>query len=108
MKAEWFLNYHDIPDLLQNWLVGLGVRDPERAGRDVRDLIKKAGPGCLTLIAKLAVQLDGVLPRCPDPGMALSNLERYLAAGPEHEPTLRKLVDNPRTTEILLQVFSTS
>ena len=22
MKAEWFLNYHDIPDLLQNWLVG--------------------------------------------------------------------------------------
>ena len=108
MKAEWFLNYHDIPDLLQNWLVGLGVRNPERAGRDVRDLIKKAGPGCLNLIAKLAVQLDAVLPRCPDPGMALSNLERYVAAGPEHEPTLRKLVDNPRTTEILLQVFSTS
>src|SRR4051812_32443796 len=108
MKADWFITYHDIPDLLHNWLVGLGVRDPERAARDLRDLIRRAGPGCMDLIARIAVQLHSVLPRCPEPGMALSNLERYIAARPEPEPLLRKLADNPKTTEILLQVFSTS
>lgn len=108
MNAEWFLNYHDIPDLLQHWLAGLGVRDPERGGRDIRDLLGKAGPGGLDLVARLAVYLDAVLPRCPDPGMALSNLERYVSAGPKPGTTLGNLVSNPRTTEILLQVFSTS
>src|SRR5262249_22769622 len=108
MKAEWFLNYHDIPDLLQSWLVGLGVRDPERGERDVRDMVERLGPGSLDLVARLAVQLNSVLPRCPEPGMALSNLERYVAAGPDPAPTLTKLAESPKTTEILLQVFSTS
>src|SRR5262249_42257555 len=47
-------------------------------------------------------------PRCADPGMALANLERFIAAVPEIESTLRDLAQNARTTEILLQVFSTS
>ena len=40
--------------------------------------------------------------------MALVNLERFMAAVPRLEATLGDLAENPRTTEIVLQVFSTS
>ena len=108
MNAEGFLSYRDKPELLESWLWGLGVRDPRRAGRDLQDLIDRAGPGRLELIARIAVQLDTVLPRCPEPGMALANLERFVAGQPDPEPGLRNLAENIKTTEILLQVFSTS
>ncbi len=108
MTPTWFLTYHDVPELIHRWLSGLGVRDPERAGHDLADLIRRAGPDCLELVAKIAVQLDAVLPRCADSGMALANLERFMAAVPRIETTLGELAANPRTTEILLQVFSTS
>ena len=86
MNADWLLSSRDTPELLQDWLVGLGVRDAERAGRDFRDLIERAGAGCLDVIALIAAQLQTLLPRCPEPGMALSNLERYIAAVPRPEP----------------------
>ena len=108
MNADGFLSYRDKPELLESWLSGLGVRDPQRAGRDLLDLIDRAGPGRMELIGRIAVQLDAVLPRCPEPGMALANLERFVAGQPDPEPALRKLAENIRTTEILLQVFSTS
>ena len=76
--------------------------------RDLADLTRRAGPDCTDLVARIAVQLDAVLPRCADPGMALANLERFMAAVPRIETTLAELAENPRTTEILLQVFSTS
>jgi glutamate-ammonia-ligase adenylyltransferase len=108
MIADWFLSHHHDPELLERWLVGLGVRDSQRAARDLRDLIERAGPGCLELIAQIAAQLNNVLPRCPEPGMALSNLERFIASRPRPEPPLHKLAANPKTTETLLHVFSTS
>ncbi len=40
--------------------------------------------------------------------MALANLERFMAAAPRVEATLAHLCGDPRATEILLQVFSTS
>ncbi len=106
MKVDWFLSRHDVPELLEPWLAGLGVRDAARGARALRDLVKTA-PRALASIARLAVQLDGVLPHCPDPTMALVNFERFLAASPL-EATLHELADNPRTTEILLQVVGTS
>ncbi|MGA2700825.1 MAG: bifunctional [glutamate--ammonia ligase]-adenylyl-L-tyrosine phosphorylase/[glutamate--ammonia-ligase] adenylyltransferase [Isosphaeraceae bacterium] len=108
MNADGFLSYRDNPELLESWLIGLGVRDPQRAGRDLQDLIDRAGPGRMELITRIAIQLDTVLPRCPEPGMALANLERFVAGQSDPEPALRKLADNLKTTEILLQVFSTS
>jgi [glutamine synthetase] adenylyltransferase / [glutamine synthetase]-adenylyl-L-tyrosine phosphorylase len=108
MNAGWFLTYHEIPELLENWLSGLGVRDPQRGARDLIDLTRRAGQGRLDRIAQIAGQLNAVLPGCPDPGMALTNLERFLAAVGRLDETLDQLVADARTTEILLQVFSTS
>ena len=108
MNAGWFLTYHEIPELLQNWLSGLGVRDAERGARDLIDLTRRAGTGRLDRVDRIAVQLDSVLPGCPDPGMALTNLERFLGAVRRLDETLDQLVGDARTTEILLQVFSTS
>src|SRR3954452_11187827 len=108
MTAGWFLTYHEIPELVHRWLAGLGVRDPQRSARDLADLTHRAGPEGRERVARIAVQLDAVLPRCPDPGMALTNLERFLAAVPRFDQTLDELASDARTTEILLQVFSTS
>ena len=108
MTSGWFLKYHEIPELVQRWLASLGVRDPERGASDLSDLTRRAGPERLEQVARIAVQLDAVLPRCPDPGMALTNFERFLAAVPRLDQTLDELAGDVRTTEILLQVFSTS
>ena len=108
MNAGWFSTYHEIPELVHSWLAGLGVRDPERGARDLADLTHRAGAAHRDQIDRIAVQLDAVLPGCPDPGMALTNLERFLAAVPRLDQTLDQLAGDPRTTEILLQVFSTS
>jgi glutamate-ammonia-ligase adenylyltransferase len=108
MTSAWFLTYHDVPELVHDWLSGLGVRDPDRGVRDLADLTRRAGPASLALVARIAVQLDVVLPRCADPGMAIANLERFMAAVPRIEFALEELAEGPRTTEVLLQVFSTS
>jgi [glutamine synthetase] adenylyltransferase / [glutamine synthetase]-adenylyl-L-tyrosine phosphorylase len=108
MTAGWFLTYHEIPEVVQAWLARLGVRDPERGSRDLADLTRRAGVDSLPDVARLAVLLDAILPRCADPGMALANLERFLAAVPWLSATLRDLAGDTRTAEILLQVFSTS
>src|SRR5262249_26952563 len=108
MTPAWFLHYHEIPELIRPWLAGLGIRDPDRAGRDLADITRHAGTECLELVARIAVQLDTILPRCADPGMALANLERFVAALPQVTSTLAQLAQDARPTEILLQVFSTS
>jgi [glutamine synthetase] adenylyltransferase / [glutamine synthetase]-adenylyl-L-tyrosine phosphorylase len=108
MTKAWYVTYHDVPELVQRWLSGLGVRDPERGARDLADLTRRVGLECLDLLARIMVQLDTILPRCADPGMALVNLERFMAAVPRIDSTLGELANNVRTTEILLFVFSTS
>jgi len=108
ITSEWFLADHANPREVERWLTGLGVRDSERAASELADLTHRAGPGALPLVARIVAQLDLVLPRCADPAMALANLERYLTGVPRIDSTLEKLAEHPRTTEILLQVFSTS
>ena len=90
--AERFSSLMDNPEMARLWLAGLGVRDAERGFRDLRDLAARGLP--LRLVARLAEQLDSALPRCPDPGMALTNLERFVAASPTPEATLEALATN--------------
>nr|WP_303652551.1 bifunctional [glutamate--ammonia ligase]-adenylyl-L-tyrosine phosphorylase/[glutamate--ammonia-ligase] adenylyltransferase [Paludisphaera mucosa] len=94
--------------MTRKWLQGLGVRDLDRGLRDLEDLARHAGPEPRPLLARIAGQFDVVLPRSSDPGMALTNFERYVAALPDPPSGLAQLAARPRTTETLLQVFSTS
>ena len=97
------------PSWSSDWLAGLGVRDPERGGRDLRDLTRRGGAGRCADVARLAVQLDAHPAPLPRPGHGAGQpraVRGRRARG--SSATLRDLADDPRTTEILLQVFSTS
>ncbi len=94
------------PGRVRLWLAGLSVRDADRGFRDLCDL---AGLGLSEgTSSALLDHLNRLLPRCPDAGMALTNLERYLSAGDDPEVTTRTLVESPRTAEVAVQLFSTS
>src|SRR5262249_54561006 len=62
----------------------------------------------LDALRELCHPLGRLLPRCPDPDMALNNLERFLAhpAGVQQLPAL--LEARARSLEPLLQLLSTS
>jgi glutamate-ammonia-ligase adenylyltransferase len=87
--------------LLQNW----NLRDPERGWRNLTGL---ADAISLDGLREICTPLGRLLPRCPDPDMALNNLERYLAnpAGVAQLPVL--LENRARVLETLLLLFSTS
>jgi glutamate-ammonia-ligase adenylyltransferase len=105
-SADWFLVLFEDRATTERWLGALGVRDTERGCRDLRDLARRGGGP--ELLAQVAGQLHALLPRCPDAGMALANLERFVAANRQPEAALRALAEHPRTTEVLVQLFSTS
>jgi glutamate-ammonia-ligase adenylyltransferase len=88
------------------WLASVGVRDTDRGYRDMRDL---ASLGLSEATASALVShLTRLLPLCPDAGMALTNLERFLSGSPDREATAHLVVDSPRTAEVAIQLFSTS
>ncbi len=86
-------------------LGGWGVRDHDRGGRNLAALKRHLGRDAL---AALAGPLGRLLPRCPDPDMALNNLERFFAH-PAAPALLSVVIENrARVLEILLGLFSTS
>jgi glutamate-ammonia-ligase adenylyltransferase len=86
-------------------LVPWGLRDLERGWRNINALAATMGVGAL---GELLPLLGRFLPRCPDPDMALNNLEHFLASagGQERLPALFE--GRARTLEILLQIVGTS
>jgi len=106
INADWFRTILADPATTRLWLGGLGVRDTDRAARDLGDLARRADSAAD--MHRLALRLDALLPRCPDPGMALANLERFVAACALPGEMIVRLSESARTTEILTQLFSTS
>jgi glutamate-ammonia-ligase adenylyltransferase len=86
-------------------LHGWGLRDLEGGWRNLTHLADLLGSEPLR---ELCHPLGRVLPRCPDPDMALNNFERFLSnpAGLAQLPTL--LEPRTRCLETLLQLFSSS
>src|SRR2546423_1574125 len=76
------------------------LRDLERGYRNLCHLAGTIGPEPLQALAHA---LARILPRCPDPDMALNNLERFLASagGRDRLPVL--LEPRARALETLLQ-----
>jgi glutamate-ammonia-ligase adenylyltransferase len=87
--------------LLDNWR----LRDLERGWRNLTHLANAIGVDALR---DLCNPLTRILPRCPDPDMALNNFERFLAnpAGAQRLHVLRE--HRARTLETVLQLLSTS
>jgi [glutamine synthetase] adenylyltransferase / [glutamine synthetase]-adenylyl-L-tyrosine phosphorylase len=105
MQLEQLRNYVDsltgARTLLRTWR----LRDPERGWRNLTGLAEVLS---LDGLLDLCTPLGRLLPRCPDPDMALNNLERFLA-NPSAVAQLPALLENrARLLEILLQLFSTS
>src|SRR3954470_15412508 len=96
MNADWFRTILADPATTRLWLGGLGVRDADRAARDLRDLARRAGSA--GDMNRVALRLDALLPRCPDPGMALANLERFVAACPRPDEMIVLMGESARTT----------
>ncbi len=87
--------------LLDAW----NLRDRERGWQNLTHLANALG---LEALAELCHPLGRLLPRCPDPDMALNNLERFLA-NPAGLRQLSALAEGrARTLEKLLWLLSTS
>ncbi len=81
------------------------LRDPERGWRNLTGLAE-AVP--LDALREICTPLGRLLPRCPDPDMALNNLERFLA-NPDAAAQVPVLLENrARVLETLLLLLSTS
>jgi glutamate-ammonia-ligase adenylyltransferase len=80
------------------------VRDADRGRRNLAALAAHLGPAAAELLPPLA----RLLPRSPDPDMALNNLER-LFARPDARPHLPALLDaRARELDAALQLLGTS
>lgn len=87
--------------LLQLW----SLRDLETGWRNLNSMAAAAG---LNNLRELCHPLGRILPRCPDPDMALNNLERFLANPAGAQQVTALLESRARTLETLLQLLSTS
>ena len=106
MDTQTLRQYLDDSDAAAEWLRGLGVVDLKRAHAD---LVRMAEAGVtLDLLADICRQLDEHLRRCADPDMALSNLDRFVAAA-RNPITLGTFFQrDPGALPTLLQIFDSS
>src|SRR5262249_25177312 len=92
-------------DQARSLLHSSGLRDPHRGWPTLPGLAQALG---LDGLRDLARPLGRLLPRCPDPDMALNSLERFLATpgGRAQLPVL--LESRARCLETFLQLGSNS
>src|SRR5437763_4127501 len=105
MQLEQLRHSLDSADKARSLLHTWNLRDPERGWLNLTHLAETVS---LEALRELCHPLGRLLPRCPDPDMALNNLERFLANPPGVEQLPNLLDGRARTLEILLQLFSTS
>jgi glutamate-ammonia-ligase adenylyltransferase len=105
MQLEQLRSYlgslDDAQCLLQSW----NLRDSQRGWRNLTHLAQAIG---LDALRGICTPLGRFLARCPEPDMALNNLERFLAhpAAPALLPGL--LEGRARMLEVLVQLFASS
>src|ERR1043165_3763609 len=104
MQTDQLRRCLESPEQVRKLLVDWRLSDFERGKSNLVELANILG---LDALSELCHPLGRLLPRCPDPDMALNNLDRYFAsAGTAAMPTLME--GRARTLETMLQLFSTS
>src|SRR5438132_5447014 len=105
MQLDQLRQSLDSPEEARSLLEQWQLRDHAGALANLRGLAATLHPDAFRDLSHL---LSRILPRCPDPDMALNNLERFLA-NPAALAQLPALLEGrARTLETLLQLFSTS
>jgi glutamate-ammonia-ligase adenylyltransferase len=99
MEAASLETLESVRPLLATW----GLRDAERGWRNLAGIANALGPDLWQALREPFARL---LPLCPDPDMALNNLERFLSdpGSKLQTPLLRE----GRVLETLLQLLGTS
>jgi glutamate-ammonia-ligase adenylyltransferase len=105
MQLEHLRHSLDSLDGARGLLRAWSLRDPERGWRNLTGL---AAAVPLDALRALCTPLSRYLPRCPDPDMALNNLERFLANPASRQKLPALLKNRARALEILLQLFGVS
>ena len=105
MQLDQLRSCVESSDEARSLLVPWEVRDFERGWRNLSHLADAIG---LDALVDLCPVLARFLPRCPDPDMALNNLERFLATEGGRAQLSSLMEGRARTLEILLQLLSTS
>jgi glutamate-ammonia-ligase adenylyltransferase len=106
MQIPTLIAYLDDPAAAAEWLRGLGVRDGKRAHASLLGIAAARMP--LDLLAVVCDQLERHLPACPDPEMALNNLDRFVAAARNPLSVGTLFERDAGAIPTLLQIFSNS
>src|SRR3954451_3751109 len=105
MHADQLRACLDSDDSCRPVLLAWGVRDLPRGQGNLAALARHLG---VDVLAQLTNPLARLLPRCPDPDMALNSLERFFAT-PASVPLAASLLEGrARPLEILVGLFATS
>jgi glutamate-ammonia-ligase adenylyltransferase len=106
MDPETLIQLLDFPERATAWLTSLGVEDTERAHANLISIAESRMT--LDLLALVCGQLEKELPQLSDPGMALNNLDRFVAAS-RNPLSLGSLFERDLgALPNLLQIFSAS
>ena len=106
MEIAQLTNYLDDAHAALPWLKNWGVKNQSLAHENV---LRMARQGItLDLLSVMCDQLHRELPNCPDPDMALNNLERFVAASRSPLNLASRFERDPEALPILLQLFSSS
>jgi glutamate-ammonia-ligase adenylyltransferase len=105
MQIDHLRSFLESLEASRRQLRSCNLRDIERSWQDLRTLSGVIG---LENMSQLWPALAHLLPRCPDPDMALNNLERFLAGADGARQLPGLLEGRARSLETLLQLFSAS
>ena len=106
MEATTLRNYLDDLSAAQPFLRSLGVVDVKHAHAAMLHIASAGMP--LDLLAVICEQLGQVLARCPDPDMAMNNLDRFVTASRSPLSMGTLFERDPTALPTLVQIFSTS
>jgi glutamate-ammonia-ligase adenylyltransferase len=104
MPSDLHAHLESLPaarSLLEGWR----LRDSERGYGNLTALAETLG---MDGLRELILPLGRLLPRCPDPDMALNNLERFLSQASAALQVQALLENRARGLEMLLQLLGTS
>lgn len=106
MDIERVIRFLEHPDEAARWFTSLGLEDARRGFRNLENMARSGMT--LDLLAVMCGQLEQHLPRISDPGMAVNNLDDFVAAA-RNPLALGSLFERDEDAlPTLLQIFSNS